>query len=152
MMMTRRLRMTTRLERAEREVAVQTKPRGKQKRAEAELRRLWPARPDWINVVRTEWASLREPPDDFVRLARSGERVFHEVLGGVAPTRLGVVAMIRGFPQEPMGPRVQSTIAEPEPAPAERETEWEPESFDPVDAIEQKIRNLERAGLWDPGP
>jgi hypothetical protein len=145
--------MTTRLEAVEAETARVTTSRGgrKAKRAEEELRRLWPARPEWINGVRPEWALLTEPPDDFVRLALSGERVLHEVGGGVAPTRLAVVAMIRGFPQEPMAPSVKSPIAEPEPAAVEPEPARESEPVDSADSVEAKIRNFERAGLWDPG-
>jgi hypothetical protein len=138
--------MPTRLERAEQEAARRTKAPKTANRAEAELRRLWPARPGWIKVVRPEWASSAEPPDDFVRLARAAEVVLHEILGGVAATRLAVVAMIRGFPQEPMAPRVQSPIAEPEPPTPDPESE--PEAVDPADAIEAKIRRMEADGRW----
>jgi hypothetical protein len=137
--------MSSRLEAVERAAARVTTPRGKPRRAEEELRRLWPARPDWINTVRPEWASLEEPPEDFVRLARSGERVLHEVLGGVAPTRLATVAMIRGYPEEPMARKEELPIHPAEPEPIEKEPAPPPPASD---AVEEKIRRLETLGLW----
>jgi hypothetical protein len=91
---------------------------------------------------------LTEPPEDWVKLAQSGERVLCEVGGGVAPTRRAVVALIRGFPQEPIEPKVRQPISESEPEAVEEEPAPTPPTADPV---EEKIRNLERAGLWDPG-
>jgi hypothetical protein len=96
-------------------------------------------------VVAPEWSSLTEPPEDWVRLARSGERVLHEVLGGVAPTRLATVALIRGYPEEPMARKERAPIPDAEPEPVEEEPAPPPSPFDPV---EEKIRRLESLGLW----
>jgi hypothetical protein len=90
-------------------------------------------------------ALLKEPPDDFVRLARSGEHVLHEVGGGVAPTRLGVVAMIRGYPEELMALRERLPMPEAQPEPIEEQPAPTPA---PADPVEEKIQRLEALGLW----
>jgi hypothetical protein len=142
--------MSSRLEAAERETARVTTSTRKAGRAERELYRLWGAfRSEPLAIALWQGNAPDEPPKVLIDLARSGTRVLHEAIDGIGATAKATTVLIRdGDP--PAEPTAAPTPGPTEPV--EPEPEWEPPTVDPADAIEQKIRNLERAGLWDPGP
>jgi hypothetical protein len=84
-----------------------------------------------------------------VDLARSGVRMLFDTARGIRVSPECVKALIHADDDPPVKPK-----SPPEPKdsePVEPPKEWEPPPVDPANAIEQKIRNLERTGLWDPG-
>jgi hypothetical protein len=140
--------MPTRLERAEAETARVTTSTQKARRAERELYRLWSAfRSEPLAIALWQGNAPDEPPKVLVDLAQSGVRVLHQAADGIGASPKAVSVLIRdGDP--PVEPTPAPTVGSPPPA--EPGPEREPEPVDPADAVEQRIRNLERAGLWDP--
>jgi hypothetical protein len=145
--------MPSRIEVAERETARVTTSHRRAKGSLGDLYRLWGAfRSEPLATALWPDGPPNEPPKVLVDLAATGTRVLHEAIEAIGATPKAVTALIRDPEGEPPGEPTAAPAPRPtEPAGTETEWEREPEPVDPADAIEEKIRNLERTGLWDPG-